>query len=116
VKLGGRHVFLELRLAHDPAEVRVGFEEHRVVKQDVVDPHDAFRAQDAVVDVVSSPMQRQPEAEVGVVIEIRARGDDPIDEPRADQRDDHRAPQAGGCQRSRQAHADERVGASIFST
>jgi hypothetical protein len=41
-------------------------------------------------------MQRHAQPEVGIVIEVRAGADDPVDESGLDQRDDAGATDAGG--------------------
>ena len=50
------------------------------------------------------------QGEVEVVVEVRAGGDDPVDEAGLDQRDDARSSPAGGRQRAGEAHADGHVG------
>jgi hypothetical protein len=54
----------------------------RVVEEDVVDAHDLFAAQHDVGDLRVALMQREPDAEVRVVVEVRARRDDPVNEAR----------------------------------
>ena len=109
VELGRAHLALELRREEDLPVEGVGVEEHLVVEDDVVDAHDLVAPERDVVEIRAPPVHREADPEVGVVIEIRPGGDDPVDESRLDERDDARHPQPGRCQRPAQTDADRHV-------
>ena len=67
-------------------------------------------AEREVVEVGPALVERQVEGVVGVVVEVRARRDDPVDEPGLDQRDQAAHPQAGRSQGARERQADGAVG------
>ena len=94
VELGGAHRAVELRRGDQLAVEGVGREQHVVVEEDVVDADDALLAQAGVVDLRLPLAQRHRQPEVGVVVEVRAGRDDPVDEPRLDQRDQRGEPDA----------------------
>ena len=58
-------------------------------------------------------MHGEPESEVRVVVQIRARGDDPVDETGLDQRDERRHAEAGRRERASDGEPDGDVGSSI---
>src|SRR4030067_856120 len=86
MELRRAHLALELLLLEHPAEEGVGVEENLVGEQDVVDPDDPFLVEDRVVEERGSRMHLHPEPEVNVVVEVRPRRYDPVDEPGPDQR------------------------------
>ncbi len=92
------------------AEERVGREQHVVVEEDVVDADDAFVAQHDVRLLRIPAVHREPEAEVRVVIEIRAGRDDPVDEPALDERNERRHAESRRRERAGERHADGHVG------
>src|SRR5215204_1189431 len=109
VKFRRGHRALELLTLDEAAEEGVCVEEHRIVEEDVVDAYDLLFAQDDVRDGRVPLMERKPDAEVCVVVEVRPRRDDPVNEPRAHERDERRDAQAGGRQRAREREADRDV-------
>ena len=93
VELRSAHRALEFRGGDHFAEERVGVEQHRVVEEDVVDAHHALLAQLDVVGLVRALVHREPQGEVGVVVEVRSGRHDPVHEPRSHQRDDRAHPE-----------------------
>ena len=79
------------------AKKGVGIEQHVVIEEDVIDPHDLCRTQYTVVQFGIALMHRQTDAEVSVVVQIRAGRNDPINEAGLDQRDQGRDAEAGRC-------------------
>ena len=59
-------------------------------------------------------VHREPEAEVRVVVEIRAGGDDPVDEPRLDERDERAMPSPAGVSAPVSVMPTVTSGSSIF--
>ena len=57
----------------------------------------------------SAAVHGEPEAEVRVVIQVRARRNDPVDEPRLDQRDERSHPQPRRSERAGDRQADRHV-------
>ena len=100
VQLGGGHVVCVLWRGQDLADELVGLQQDVVVEQNVVDPDHAVLAENPVVELVASLVHRQPESEVGIVVEVRPGRHDPVDETGADHRDQHRATEPGGRQRA----------------
>src|SRR5438105_2244903 len=83
VKLGRADRPLKFRPADYFAEELVGFKENVVLKEYVVNPDNAFFPQYAIVKVVQTPAHLETNAEMGIVIEVCAGGDHPIDKPSA---------------------------------
>ena len=110
VELRRPHLRLELGQVQHLAEEGVRVEEHLVVEQDVVDPHDPLVPKDAVVEERRSGVHRKPEPEVGVVVQVRPRRDDPVDEPRLEQRHDARHAEPRGGQRAGQGESHRHIG------
>ena len=79
------------------------------MEEDVVDADHAFLAQHDVVGEGGALVHRHPEAEMRVVIEIRPRRDDPVEESRLDERDDRGHAEPGGRHRPGEAHPDRHV-------
>ncbi len=103
------HRALELgELAH-LAEEGVGVQQDVVVEDDVVDAHHAVLAQLHVVHERRAAMQRHSEPEVGVVIEVGARGHHPVHEAGLHQRDDGGHPEPRRREGARKAHPDRAV-------
>ena len=109
VKLGRGHRALELFALDEAAEEGVRVKQHRVVEEDVVDAHDLFVAQRDVRDGRVALMEREADAEVRVVIEVRAGRDDPVDEARAHERDERRDAESRRRQRAGEREADGHV-------
>ena len=62
-------------------------------------------------DSVALPaVHREAEPEVRIVVEIRARGDDPVDESGLDERNERRHAEPGGSQRAGERESDGDVG------
>ena len=97
---------LELRALDDLPEERVRAEQDVVVEEDVVDADDAVLAQDGVACCRITAVHREAEAEVRVVVEVRAGGDDPVDEARLDERDDRRHAEPRRRERAGEREAD----------
>ncbi len=114
MEFGAAHFSLELRAGDDLAEKGIGGEEDGVIEKDIVDAHDAFLPQHDVVHVRVALMQGESDAEMGVVIQIGARRDDPVDESMLDERDEGGDPEPGRGQCSREAYAHRDVGGQHF--
>ncbi len=71
----------------------VCLEEHVGVEDDVVDADDAVPAQRHVVHVRGNPVQGEPERPVHVMVEVGARGDDPVHESGFHEGNERREPQ-----------------------
>jgi hypothetical protein len=110
VKLRGRHLALELRGVDDLAEEAVGRKQHLVVEEDVVDADHALLAQHDVARLCVAAVHGEPEPVVRIVVEVGAGRDDPVDEPRLDERDERRDAQARGRQRPGQRQPDGHLG------
>ena len=110
VKLRTRHGPLELGRANDLPEERVGGQQHVVVEENVVDAHHALFAQHDVGFRRIPAMHGEPEAEVRVVIEVRACRDDPVNESRLDERNQATHAEAGRGERAGERHAHGHVG------
>src|ERR671929_1467250 len=80
MKLGCRHRFLKLRRLDHPSKKRIGIEQNRIIKEDVVNPHDFFVAQNNIGSVRVALMHRQPQSEMRVMIKISTGRNNPIDE------------------------------------
>ena len=76
------HPLLELlRLQHFRKKI-VRLEKDVLVENDVVDADDAVTAQRDVIYQWRDPVQGETEGPMDVVVEVGARGDDPVDEAR----------------------------------
>ena len=110
VQFGGAHFLLKFRQHEHFAQqfVRghqaVGIRNHHVVNADEV-----VVAQVGVVELEAAAVDRIIQREVQVVVKIRAGGNDPVHESRLDERDDAGAAEAGGRERTGNAHADGHV-------
>ena len=87
MELGTAHRMLKLGTRHDLPEEGIRREQHLVIEEDAVDPDDPRLPQEDVVDVRVALMEGEPDAEVGIMVEVRPRGDDPIDEAMRDEGD-----------------------------
>src|SRR2546425_13086973 len=105
MELGRAHCSLKFRRADYLAEELIRFEEYVILKEDVVNADDSLLTQNAVIQIVQAAPHFKADAEMRIVIEICACGDNPIDKTRAHQRDDGRHADACRRHRSRQAHA-----------
>ena len=85
VELGRAHGLLEGLAAAEGAVEAVGAEQVFVVEDDVVDADDLVLAQLDVVHARPALVQVHAEGEMRVVVDVRARADDPVDEPGLDQ-------------------------------
>ena len=103
--LRGAHRPLEFVACRHLAHEAVRGQQHIVVEENVVDPDDALLAQHDVIGERGAAVHRHAEAKVRVVIEIGARGDDPIDEARLDEWDDRGHAEPRGRHRAGEAHA-----------
>ena len=108
-ELRAAHRALELGALDDLPEEGVGAQQDVVVEEDVVDAHDAVLAQDGIACRWITTVHGQPKAEVRVVVEVRARRDDPVDEARLDERDDRRHAQPRRRERAGEGEADRDV-------
>ena len=108
VELRRRHRLVESGPDDEVADVGVGFEQHGGREQDVVDPNHAFFVQLDVVHERRAAVQREIQRVVQVVIEVRAGGDDEVDEPAVHQLDDAAA-EPGRRQRPGEGQPDRRV-------
>ena len=114
MKFRSAHRMLKFLVARDLAEKRIGREQHVIIEKDVVDAHHALIAQRDVIGFGRALEHLQPDAEVGVMIKIRAGRHDPIDETIFDERDKARHAEARGRQRAGHAHADHHVALEDF--
>ncbi len=105
----GAHGPLELATADDLADEGVGVEQDGVVEEDVVDADDVAFAQFDVVEKRRAAVQLHVEAVMDVVVEVGARGDDPVDEAGFDEGDEAGFAQAGRHERAGEADADQSV-------
>ena len=104
------HRALEFLPLDDLPEEGVGAEQHVVVEEDVVDAHDPLFAQHRIACLCIAAVHRQTEAEMRVVIEVRARGDDPVHESRLDERDERRHAESRRREGAGEGEADGDVG------
>jgi hypothetical protein len=81
-----------------------------VAEQHVIDADDVVVAQFSVVELEVADAHRIIQREVHVVIQIRARGDDPVHESGLDGRHNAGTAHARWRQRAGEAHADGHVG------
>ena len=88
MKLRCAHGSLEFRRAYDLTEECVCLKKDIIFEENIVNPDYAFLTQQAVVQVVQAAAHLKTYAEMGVVIEIGAGRNDPIDEPGAHERYD----------------------------
>ena len=114
MKFVGAHRPLEFLRVNALADERVRIEQHPIIKQDVVDPDNLFAAQFDIVDERRALIELHIEAEMDVVVEIRPGGDDPVDKPGFDQRDQAGFSQTGRHQRAGEADADCAVARAAF--
>src|SRR5215813_9982621 len=84
MKFGSGHGLLKFRRLNDASEERIGVEQYRVVKKDIVNTDDFFLTQHDVRCLGIAFMHGKADAEVRVVIEVSAGGNHPVDESRFD--------------------------------
>ena len=70
--------------------------------------------QQAIVQLATAAVQRQPQAEVHVVVQVGAGGDDPVDEAGPNQGDQDRTAEACRCQGTGERQADPAFRAEHF--
>jgi len=75
-ELRSRHWFLKFFARDDLAEKSIGIQQHRVVKENVIDPNHFFFAQHDVRSLRIALVHCQPDPKVRVVIEIGSGGND----------------------------------------
>src|SRR5262249_1326457 len=94
-----------------PAKKRVSVEQNRIIKEDVVNSDDFFVPQNNIGGLRVALVHRQAESEVCVVIKIRARRNDPIDEAGLNQRDQsgHAEPRRRQCSGQRDTNGHVRL-------
>src|SRR5947209_5816170 len=80
-----------------------------VVEKDVVDSYDLFLAQSYVGGVRVALMKREANAEVRVVIKVRARRDYPVNEASLNQRNQSGDAESRWRQSARNGHADRHI-------
>jgi hypothetical protein len=80
MEFGAAHRMLELFLARDLAEERVGRKQHAVVEKNVVDSDHAGLMQRHVVGLGRALEHLQAQGEVRVVIKVGAGRDHPVNE------------------------------------
>src|SRR2546425_1673423 len=85
MKLGRRHCFLKLFPRNDLSEEGVSVQQHRVIKEDVIDANYFFFAQNNVGSCGIALVHLEPDTEVSVVIEIGAGRNNPVDKAGFDQ-------------------------------
>ena len=88
--------FSEIRRARSAAEKRIGVEQHGIIKENIVDADDLFFTQNSVVEFSVALVKREPDAEMRVVIKIRAGRDDPVNKSSLDQRNQRGNPKPAG--------------------
>ena len=109
VKFVGAHGALEFAALDDLADEGVGVEQNVVVEEDVVNADDPAFAEVDVVEERRAAVELHIEAVMDVVVEVGARGDDPVDEAGFDEGDETGNAQAGGHERPRETDADQTV-------
>ena len=109
MKLRRRHFALEFFGTDDFAEEGIGREQYIVIEEDVVNPHDAFITQDHIADLMIASVHRQAQAKMRVVIQIRTRRNNPINEAGFNQRNQCRDAQSRRRERACQRDADGHV-------
>ena len=89
MQLGGAHFLLEFGLDENLPQDLVGRHQAiAVAQQHVVHAYDVVVAQLRVVHLEAAHAHWVVQREVQIVVQNRARGNDPVDEPRLDQRND----------------------------
>ena len=79
MKLRCRHRLLKLVRFDHLAEKLICVQQHRVIKENVVDAHDFFFAQDDVRRLRVAFMHRQTNSEMRIVIKVGAGRNNPVD-------------------------------------
>ena len=105
VQLGGRDGLVDSAAHEEVAHVRVGLEQHRGGKENVVDPDHALVVQIPIVEKWRSAVQGEIQRVVEVVIEICACADDEVHQPSLHQLD-QAAAEPGRRQRAGHGDAD----------
>ena len=106
MKLVGSHALLKFGTLDDLADEGVRIEQDIIIEKHVVNPDDAFFAEVDVVEKRRACVQVHAEAEVEVVVEICAGGDDPVDESCLEEWNDGRSAEARRCESAGEGHAD----------
>src|SRR5262249_45412439 len=83
MKLRGTHRVLEFWSDDDFAEKLICLQKYVVVKENVVDADDAFFAQNPVIEIGQPSAHFEANAEMRIVIEIRAGRNNPVYKSRA---------------------------------
>src|SRR5580704_7744337 len=109
MELSGAHRSLELGFACDFTEKRVSRKQHVVIEENIVDADDPGFAKRDIVGLGRALKHFEAEAEMGVVVEIGAGGDHPIDETVLDQWNDARHAETGRRQRAGQTNTYDGV-------
>ena len=92
MELRARHRPLKVGALDDRSKKRIRRQQDVIIEEDVVNANDAFLAQNDVRLLGVATVHRQPETEVRVVIQIRTRRDNPINEPALQERNNGRHP------------------------
>ncbi len=92
------HGPLKLGPLDDFAHESIGVEQDIVIKEDIVDTDDSFVTEFDVIEEWGAGVKFHAQAEMEVMIEVCARGDDPVHEPCLHQGDDGGAAEASGGQ------------------
>ena len=79
MKLRCRHWLLKLVRLDHATEKLIRVQQHRVIKENVVDAHDFCFPQDDVRRLRVALVHRQANAEMRIVIEVRAGRNNPVD-------------------------------------
>src|SRR5262245_50103439 len=79
----GAHRSLKFRSRDHFTEKRVRLQKNVIFKKDVVNAYDAFFTQNTVIEIMKAAPHFETDAEVGVVIQIRAGRDNPVHKPGA---------------------------------
>src|SRR5262245_26210299 len=108
MELGSRDRSIQTGSDEEVANVRGGFEQYRRGEEHVVDADDAIFVEFDVIDEWRAPVQREVQRVMQIVIQIRARADDEVDETSLHQLN-NAAAQTGGRQRACDGEPDRRV-------
>src|SRR6185436_9537965 len=105
---GGRDRTIDAGADEKFANVRIRLKQHVGREEHVVNADYAFVVQLDVVDEWGTAMQREIQRVVEIVIEVRARADQKVDQP-AFHQFDNAAAQPGGSERTCNRQGDRRV-------
>ena len=101
--------FAEIPALDHFAEKMIGFQQDVIFKENVVDADNAFFPQNTVVQIMQAAPHLETNAEMRIVVQIRAGRNDPVDKPGTHQWNDCGHAEAGRSHRTGKAHADSDI-------